>query len=379
MKLTFPTLLALTFIAAPLASAATSDSPASAGTPASPPLTAAVTLADPVIARGQGFEIKQHEMDQVLATAKAQNPTEVLPADAEYHIITQLIEIQLVLQKANDAEKAVGKKEADDRLAAIKKGMTPAEFSGRLKATLMTEDDLRLKVFQDAAAQAALTRLLGIKVTDADAQKWFDDHPGAYDQPEAARIRELVLLTTSDFTTSAAPKLPAAIIQAKHQQILDLHKRILAGEDFAVLAKQYNEDPVSKGNGDVLAFTKNQMEFGDLAFSMKPNQISDVLTNDEGFRIFQLIEIIPPKKAGFADLDDRLKAMLIGRDKRTLAPPFIKQLWNDAKVEILDPKLKQLMAAAEAQAAEDAKMRAAYEARQAAAEKAAANTSSPKP
>lgn len=336
----------------PRANAANSDSTAIAN--------------DPVVVRGSGFEITRSALDQVLATARAENPQGELPADVRVHAINQLIDIQLVLQKATDAEKAEGMAEADTRFTNIVKTFSPAEFERRLKATQMTAEDLQRALFQEDTAQISLTRQLGIHVTDADAKKWFDDHPGAYDQPETVRIREIVLLTTSDFTTSAAPPLPAETVQAKHKEIFDLYGRVRAGEDFAALAKQYNEDPLSKDNAGMLSFQKNQMEFGDLAYAMKPGQISGVVTNEEGYRFFQLLEIVPPKKAQFADLDNRLKTMLAGKQKRELAPPYLKKLWKEEGVEILDPGLKAEMADADAKAAEAAKAQAEFEARQAA-------------
>jgi peptidyl-prolyl cis-trans isomerase SurA len=323
-------------------------------TNAGPVEATAAPLGDPVVAKVSGFEIRRSQMDQVLATARANNPQDELPADAEVHVINQLIEMQLVLQKATEAEKAEGKQQADEKFAQISKTLNATEFERRLKATHMTADDLRFMLCQEDTAQASLTRQLGIKVTDADAQKWFDDHPGAYDQPETACVREILLLTTSDFTTSAAPPLPEAAIQAKHRQIFELQKRARAGEDFAALAQRYNEDPVSKDNGGKLWFRRDQMEFGDLAYSLKTNQISDVVTNVEGYRFFQLLEIRPAQKAEFANLADTLKKMLAGRLKRTLAPAYIKQLRKEADVEILDPGLKAKVAAAEAEAAEAA-------------------------
>jgi parvulin-like peptidyl-prolyl isomerase len=146
--------------------------------------------------------------------------------------------------------------------------------------------------------------------------------------------------------------LPDAVIQAKHQQILELSKRVRAGEDFAALAKQYNEDVISKDTGGEFSFKRDQMEFGDMAFSMKPNQISDVLTNEDGYRIFQLLEIIPAKKTEFAAIADKIKNALIGDEKRRLAPAYLNQLRKEAGVEILDPSLKA------AQAAYDAEMEA---------------------
>jgi len=305
-------------------------------------------------------------MDQVLSTARA-NPQDKLPPDAEIHVIEQLIEIQLVLQKATAAEKEAGKQAAERRFASILKTLSPTEFERRLQVTHMTRDDLQRKFFEEDTAQLSLTRQLGINVTDADAKKLFDSNPpGTYDHPPLARVRELVLLTTSDFATSSAPPLPADVIQAKHKLIFDLHKRVLAGEDFAKLAKQYNEDPISKDDGDVLSFRRDEVEFGDLAFSMQTNQISEVMTNEEGYRFFQLLEIIPRKKIEFADIADTLKKALIADQQRRLAPDYIRQLWKEADVEILDPQLKSDVAANEAEAVEAERAQAAFEAKQAA-------------
>src|ERR1700733_8896492 len=187
--------VATAFMAWPRANAATpATATADANADSNPAATMPASLGDPVIVKGNGFEIRRSAMDQVLATARANNPQDELPADADVHVINQLIEMQLVLQKATDAEKAAGKQEADERLSRISKSLGATEFARRLKATQMTVDDLRLAIFQEDTAQPSWTRQLGIQVTDADAQKWFDDHPGAYDQPEAACVRELLLL-----------------------------------------------------------------------------------------------------------------------------------------------------------------------------------------
>jgi hypothetical protein len=82
-------------------------------------LNAAANTGEPVVARGKGFEIRHSEMDQVLATAKAASPGEPLPPDAPLHVISQLIEIKLVLLQATDSEKAEGKKGGPERRPAF--------------------------------------------------------------------------------------------------------------------------------------------------------------------------------------------------------------------------------------------------------------------
>jgi parvulin-like peptidyl-prolyl isomerase len=321
-------------------------------------LETTVNANDSIVARGKGFEISRREMDQVLSTARAQGE---LPEDAEVPVVEQLIEIQLVLQKATAAEKAEGQKVADKKFTEILNTLTPKSFEHRLQVTHTTAPELHRMFYEEETSQISLMRQLGIiKATDADAKKLFDSYPpGSYDHPASARIRELLLLTGAGFNTEP---VSAATAQAKHQQILELYKRIQAGEDFTALAKQYNEDPVSQNTGGIYSINREQVEFGDLAFSMKTNQISGVLTNEDGYRIFQLLEIIPVQKVAFADIADTLKNAITGDQVRSLAPAYIRQLWKEADVEILDPKLKVAVAANEAEAVAAARAQAAADA-----------------
>ena len=83
---------------------------------------------NPVIVKGKGFEIRRSDLDQVLATAKARYPNDELPSDAAPRALAQLIEIQLVLTRATDAEKAEGMKRAEEKLAAVEKELSSAEM-----------------------------------------------------------------------------------------------------------------------------------------------------------------------------------------------------------------------------------------------------------
>ena len=345
-----PSMIRISFLAS-LALAAFAANFANAGPVVSgTAVTAAAAIPnDPGIATGNGFEIRRSQMDQVLATAQARDPLEPLPADAEVHAIDQLIEVQLVLQEATNAEKAQGMQEANAIIASILKTQGAAVFQRRLQITHMTEDQLRTMLAEENTAQLSLNRQAGVSVTDEDVKKLFDAHPGAWDQPERAHIRELLILTTLGVSSIG---LPRAAVEARHQLIEDLEKKVRAGADFAALARQYNEDPMSKSTGGEVTLRRTKMEFGDLAFSMKPGQISDVLVNSDGFRIFQLLDFVPPKKADFATLAPRLKVAMESEERRKRAPQYIAQLRKEANIQILDADLKAKIAAADAQAAQ---------------------------
>lgn len=69
-------------------------------------------------------------------------------------------------------------------------------------------------------------------------------------------------------------------------------QRVIRGESMASIAKLYSEDPGSAANGGRYdGITKGMMvpEFEKVAFSLKPNEISEVFETEYGFHFIQLI------------------------------------------------------------------------------------------
>src|SRR5450432_191174 len=370
MKLVFPAALAAmvsgAFSAqAVTAGASTNATPSSADTNSNPAATMAALFGDPVLARGKGFEIKRSDLDEVMlgiksaivARGETVSPQQI--SGIEVTMLNRLIQIQLLLQKATDADKADGKKKADVQLATLLEHAGSQEILDRqLKAVGMTADDLRVKINQEAVATAALTRELGVVVTAAEGKQFFDDHPADFEQPETAHARHILLMTMDPLTR--AP-LSDEQQKAKRKQIEDLLKRVKSGEDFATLARQYSEDPGSKDNGGELPpFQRGQMvpEFEAAAFSMNTNTISDVVTTAYGYHIIKLLDKTPAKRLALTDkvpandttVADWIKDRLTQQKVEKLAPEYLTGLKKAAGIEILDPGLKAAAAAAEANA-----------------------------
>lgn len=75
--------------------------------------------------------------------------------------------------------------------------------------------------------------------------------------------------------------------------IQDLAQRIKNGEDFSELATKYSADVESAKRGGDLGFARRGTfvpEFESTAFSLKPNEVSDIIETDFGFHILKLDE-----------------------------------------------------------------------------------------
>ena len=189
-------------------------------------------------------------------------------------------------------------------------------------------------------------------VTDAEAKKFYDDHPADFEQPEMAHVRHILLMTMDPVTRTP---LTADQQKAKQKQAEDLLKRIRGGEDFATLAKQYSEDPGSKDNGGELPpFPRGQMvpEFEAAAFSLTNNQVSDVVTSSLWLSYHQIDRQDSRQKSGLRDrVAAKIKDYLVQQKAEKLAPAYLDKLKQAEDVQILDPDLKAAIAAAAAAAA----------------------------
>jgi peptidyl-prolyl cis-trans isomerase SurA len=81
--------------------------------------------------------------------------------------------------------------------------------------------------------------------------------------------------------------------QAARQKLETLRERIVAGEDFATLAREHSEDPGSAEDGGELGFFKKKElvpEYEAAALRLEPGQMSNVIESMFGFHLIQLIE-----------------------------------------------------------------------------------------
>ncbi len=369
-KMIFSAALAAALIALPRAHAATSGAApaapaptAAAATNSNPANVMATLFGDPVIAKGNGFEIKQSQLDAVVDGFKARTAAmgqSVPAAELEKTALNSLIVNQILLQRATDADTAAGKKEADEYVAQMVKHYgTQAAVEEQLKAAGKTFDGWRNEMTQQTTATAVMIRELNAAPTQAEIQNYYDSNTNASEVPEQAHVRHILLLTIDPATQ--AP-LTDDQIKAKKKQIDDILKQARGGADFGALAKQYSEDTQTKGGGGELppfakavADPSHAMvpEFEAAAFSLTNNQISDVVATRYGYHIIQLLDKTPARKLALTDkvpssdttMADEIKNFLTAQKLREQAPAYIEKLSKSPGVEILDPALKALMAA----------------------------------
>lgn len=317
-----------------------------AETNAAPASQAPTPSTNTIVAKGKGVEIWRSELDREVDHALAQKAADGhrVTADqmpsVEQQVLAQIIDVRLLVARATAAEQAAAKDAAEKRYAAAKtKAGSEAAFNLQLKFLAITREELIAKWAKALTAQAVLKRELKISITDRAARKFFDENPEQFDLPEMVRASH-ILIATRDPRTGA--ELSADQKAAKRKRAEAILKRARAGEDFAVLVLAFSNDMASRAKGGEYQFARGQLvpEVENAAFSMKTNQISDIVTSADGYHIVKLSEKIPAHKVKFADAASDIKNGLTKQEIDRLSPEYIAGLRKEAGVEILDEKLK---------------------------------------
>lgn len=164
-----------------------------------------------------------------------------------------------------------------------------------------------------------------IAVTDAQLRAAYSASMDNFRMPERVRARHILVKTEGK---SDAEK---KTLEAKAQ---DLLKQVKGGADFAEVAKKNSEDPGSaEKGGDLGFFVRGQMvpEFERVAFSLKPNEISGIVTTQFGYHIIQLVS----KEAAQVKPFEEVKDGLIADIRKQSLTQKVQALGDQARSELL--------------------------------------------
>ncbi|MFM5266167.1 peptidylprolyl isomerase [Aeromonas caviae] len=132
-----------------------------------------------------------------------------------------------------------------------------------------------------------------IKVTEQDAQDYYDQHQDLFQRPERRQVAHVLIPFGKD-EKAAEQKAEAVLAKAK------------AGDDFAALAKADSSDTFSaKKGGELDWFEKGVMDpaFEKAAFALaKAGDLSAVVKSPFGFHIIKLLGVEPAKTKPFVDV-----------------------------------------------------------------------------
>ncbi|MDH4470903.1 MAG: peptidylprolyl isomerase [Verrucomicrobiae bacterium] len=294
-----------------------------------------IALKDPV-AVVDGAKISKADLEKAFKEAVASsnmNPA-TLTADQKiqgYHqILDALIMEKLVDKKSSGVE--VSDADVSAEIDKIKKQFpTPDAFNAELKKSGQTTDLFTANLKKSMRQTKWMKEQIQGKdtVTDADAQKFYNENIKQFENPEMVKASHILFLVPQGASDS--------VVKAKEAAAKAAIERANKGEDFSKLAAELSEEPGAKQRaGDLGFFSKSQMvpEFATAAFDQKVGSVSATPVKTKfGFHIIKVTEKKPAGTASFAEVKPNIIAYLQNQKRRAAFKAEMEQLRQAAKIE----------------------------------------------
>ena len=286
-----------------------------------------------VLARVNGEPVNKADFDRLIRNVELSNGP--IPAERRdqvlRNLLDQLITYTLMTQEAKAKSVTVSDGEVDQRIQQMKAGASDADFQKALDARQTSVEQLRT----DARVQLTIEKMMEAQVanvaraSDAEAREFYDKNPDKFKQGDSVRASHILLRVD--------PNAPEAVKKQARARMDGILKRAKSGEDFAALAKQHSQDGSARQGGDLGYFERGQMvpAFSDAAFSLKPGQLSDVVTTQFGYHILKVTDRKPATTVPFEQVSGQIVEYLLSQKKQERATQFVDEAKKRARIEVL--------------------------------------------
>jgi peptidyl-prolyl cis-trans isomerase SurA len=311
-----------------------------------------------VVATVNGHPILRADLETIyngqLGDAPREKPSQEQADSLRLQLLSELINYEIVQQRAAKMNLTATPDEVDAKLAEMKAPFTEDEFQKRLALNHTTIDgvkrDLRRSItFTKLTNKEITTR---ITVSDADITNYFNAHKAEFNNAETQYHIAEIEVTNTPAGQSAGPinlqGNKATNDEEARKKIQALKNRLDSGEDFGTLAMNFSEDAqTSSSGGDKGIILESQLKQTPVIFDaiskLKAGQSTDIIpfpdANDPrkvgGYMILYLISKEP---AGQHDLSEPQVQQRIRQDLRDarsqlLKTAYFEMLRDQAKVE----------------------------------------------
>ena len=304
------------------------------------------------MAKVNGKKILRADVEKYYRNQTAQAPQ---PPSAEeatslrLAILKQLIDDEIMLQKAEKLGLLATEEEVDSKLNEVKAPYTQEQFDQRLKERSLTVDDLKREFRRNITIEKVINKEITSKITisDADISNYYNAHKAEFNLVEPRYHLAQIVVTASPGPESSNVKNKALNPADARKKIQMVENRLDSGEDFATVAMNYSEDPSTAGNGGDMGFIPESAIKGDptareIVGKLKAGQNSPVIPVQDpstrqvvGYRIVKLVAREP---AGQRELNDprvqqAIREQLRGRPEQLLKAAYYEVVRDEAKVE----------------------------------------------
>ena len=303
-----------------------------------------------VMATVNGRKITRTEVQKFYDTQVAdapQKPSDEQSDTLRLNILRELIDNEILMQRAEKLGLLATDEEVNAKLAEIKAPYTQEEFDKRLKERNLTLDDFKRDLRRSLTIDKVLNKEVTskINITDDDITTYYNQHKAEFNLIEPQYHLAQILVTTQP--NPQVKNMKAQNEADARKKIQMIQNRLDSGEDFATVAMTYSEQPDTAQNGGDLGFIpesslKADKTAMDAINKLKPGQYTGVMIvgdpNTHQLFGFRIVKLISKEAAGQRELKDprvqqAIREQLRDRREQLLKAAYYETIRDKASVD----------------------------------------------
>lgn len=267
-------------------------------------------------------QVKQQvdPQERALRDALRDNPEEMVKRIKALRLeaLNALIERELIIQEFNKQGFDLPERYVDSRF----KETIDQQFDGNrsafiktLEAQNMSMQEYRKDLKNNLIVQAMRQQNVNadIFISPYKVEEYYQENIEKFVTPDQIKLR-MIFLRKGLFKESFKGA-DGEVVEKDPQRVLvdEILKKLSTGSDFGSLAAAYSEDSKRDEGGDWGWVDKNTLrqEISDVAFRLRPGEVSHVIDLDEGYYLIQIENF---KRGGTVSLElsrDQIEAQLM--------------------------------------------------------------------
>lgn len=302
---------------------------------------------DDIVARVNGKDITAAQLEkrfQASITGAPQPPSPEEVEDFKLQLLGQMINDQILLEMASQAGLTATDGEVDVKFNEYKSQFTEEQFQEELKRQKLTQEDLRAELRKQSTIEKLVNKEITSKITvsEAEIKDLYEKNKESFNLPEGHHIAHILITPVAEPDVRNAKGDDAKTPVEAAQKAARLLREIQGGQDFAVTARNYSEDPDTAPRGGDLGFRSlEELSNYDpkLAQAVQNLRIGETTTQPVETRSgFHIIKLLERDAGGQKDLSDprvqsQLRQVIFNRKDQTLKMAFSETARNKARVE----------------------------------------------
>ena len=273
------------------------------------------------------------EQAQIYAESRLRNrPIEEKQIIAlKKELIENLIDRELLFQRAQAKKLQIRNRWVERSLSELKAKIgDDDQYDTYLKIVRLDENQLKERLRKGLIVQRLLRRevVRQIKVSEAEMQAFFRQHPEFFVRQEQVRVRHILIETKNEPQDDLRGQALLRIQALQHM--------LYEGANFAALALEHSEDPSKTKGGDMGYLERDQMipAFADVAFSLQRGEVSDIVQSHLGYHLIQMVDRIPASQMAYRNARDKIERTLRRNKEKQAADAYLARLRKRADIQL---------------------------------------------